>query len=121
MARCSPGSHSVSSPKNPVIFRAGSQRSVGPVIEPHPAVASEKHDVLHGFSWDDVCHTTRDSVGWSSWKHCTLKRTVVEVWKGGNLPNSPSGPQWGMTVANGRSSTRVFHVSQRVGVDERLR
>ena len=33
----------------------------------------------------------------------------------------PPGPQWGVTFANGRSSTRAFHAFQRVGVDESLR
>ena len=41
-------------PQNLIIARAGSQRTVGAVIEPHSAVASQKHVVLHGFGWNDV-------------------------------------------------------------------
>ena len=45
--------------QNPV----GSEVTEGPVIEPHPTVASEKHVVLHGFGWDDVCPYGKEC-GW---------------------------------------------------------
>ena len=41
--------------QNSIIARAGSQRTLGGVIESHPVAASEIHVVLHGFDWDDVC------------------------------------------------------------------
>ena len=40
--------------QNPIIARAGSQHTVGVVIEPHP-VASEKHVVSHGLGCDGLC------------------------------------------------------------------
>ena len=64
-------------------------------------------------------HTASDAVGRPSWKNCTLRRTVVEVWTG--LAESPPGPRRGVLFADGRGSTRAFHALQRVGVDKRLR
>ena len=34
-------------------------------------------------------HTAIDAVGRSSWKNYTLRRTVVEVCRGGDLPKPP--------------------------------
>ena len=51
---CCPGSDSVSSPRTDYC-PGGSQRTEGAAMEPHPAVASEKHVVLHGFGWDNLC------------------------------------------------------------------
>ena len=66
-------------------------------------------------------HISSDVVGWSSWKNCVLKRAAVEVWRGGDLPKPPPGPQWSVTFADGRSSTCAVHAVQRTGVDEGLR
>ena len=66
-------------------------------------------------------HTASDAVGWSSSKNCTPKVAAVKVQRGGDLPNPPPGPRWGVTFADGRGSTRKFHTFQRVGVDEGLR
>ena len=106
--------------QNPVIFRAKSQRTVGPVIEARPAVTSEKHVVFHGFGWDNVC-PQGEGCGWLvvleelyAYRHCS------GGLEGRRFAEPPPGLRWGVTFANGRSSPCAVHAIQRVGVDESL-
>ena len=69
--------------------RAWGQSAVRALAKPHPAVAAEGGSVLHGLGGDDIRQTARDAVGWSLCKNGMLKRTGVEVYKGGNFPKPP--------------------------------
>ena len=87
--RRKPGSDRVSSPKTRLFpGRGGSvrqERSLNSIYLSRPGSTS----CCMAFSGTTCAHTASDTVGRSSWKNCTLRRTVVEIWRGGDLLNPP--------------------------------
>ena len=88
MAPSNPGSDSVSSPKTRLLPRRG-ERTVGTVIGRIELSRQKSTSCCMVSSEMTYAHAASDAVGRSPWKNCTLRRTVVEVWRGGDLPNPP--------------------------------